>query len=114
MKNREAWKRHWSHPHRKKEAATRIGIAAFLFLRLIPVYALEGYWIARVGEGFESLVMSEFRFGNDDSGSASQQVSESASQRVSGRAAERGLCSPTLRWKEAKDGAPVPKEFFRA
>src|SRR5580698_3299199 len=48
---------------RQKEAATRIGIAAFLFLCLIPVYALEGYWTARVREEFESLVTSEFRFG---------------------------------------------------
>ncbi len=63
VKNREAWKRHWSHPHRKEKKATRIGIAAFLFLRLIPVYALEGYWTARVREEFESLVTSEFRFG---------------------------------------------------
>ena len=51
------------YPHCKEKAATRIGIAAFLFLCLIPVYALEGYWIARVGEGFESLVTCEFRFG---------------------------------------------------
>ena len=43
VKNREAWKRHWRHPHRKEKAATRIGIAALLLLRLIPVYALEGY-----------------------------------------------------------------------
>ena len=63
MKNREAWKRHWSHPHRKEKAATRIGIAAFLFLRLIPVYAFEGYWTARVREDRESLVMGGFRFG---------------------------------------------------
>jgi hypothetical protein len=47
----------------QKEAATRVGIAAFLFLRLISVYALEGYWTARVREGFESLVTCEFRFG---------------------------------------------------
>ena len=56
----------------QKEAATRDGIAAFLFLCLIPVYALEGYWTARVRVGFESLVTSEFRFGNEDSGSAGQ------------------------------------------
>ena len=55
---------------RQKEAATRIGIAAFLFLCLIPVYALEGYWTARVREEFESLVMGGFRFGNEESGSA--------------------------------------------
>ena len=47
----------------QKEAATRTGIAAFLLLRLIPVYALEGYWTARVREGIESLVTCEFRFG---------------------------------------------------
>jgi len=47
----------------QKEAATRVGIAAFLFLLLIPVYALEGYWTARVCEEFESLVMCGFRFG---------------------------------------------------
>ena len=40
----------------QKEAATRTGIAAFLLLRLIPVYALEGYWTARVRGEFESLV----------------------------------------------------------
>ena len=54
----------------QKEAATRTGIAAFLFLRLIPVYALERYWTARVRGGFESLVTCGFRFGNEDSGSA--------------------------------------------
>ena len=47
----------------QKEAATRVGIAAFLFLLLIPVYALEGYWTARVHGGFESLVTRECRIG---------------------------------------------------
>ena len=47
----------------QKEAATRTGTAALLFLRLIQVYALEGYWTARVREGIESLVTCEFRFG---------------------------------------------------
>ena len=47
----------------QKEAATRVGIAALLFLRLIPVYALEVYWTARVRGEFESLVTCEFRFG---------------------------------------------------
>src|SRR5580698_8397372 len=56
----------------QKEAATRTGIAALLFLRLIPVYALEGYWTARVRGDFESLVTCGFRFGNEDSGSAGQ------------------------------------------
>ena len=79
----------------QKEAATRDGIAAFLFLCLIPVYALEVYWTARLRGDFESLVTCGFRFGNEDSGSASQQVSRSASQRKDGR--ERSVLShPSL------------------
>ena len=85
----------------QKEAATRTGIAAFLFLRLIPVYALEGYWTARVRGDFESLVTCEFRFGNEDSGSASQHVS--------GRAAGKGLCFRTLPHRTRKDAALTPK-----
>ena len=48
----------------QKEAATRVGIAAFLFPDLIPVYALEGYWTARVSGDFGPMVTCEFRFGN--------------------------------------------------
>jgi hypothetical protein len=48
---------------RKRKLRPGLGIAAFLFLRLIAVYALEGYWSARVREGFESLVMGKFHFG---------------------------------------------------
>ena len=83
----------------QKEAATRIGIAAFLFLLLMPVYTLEGYWTARVRGEFESLVTCRFRFGNEDSGSASQ--------RVSGTAAEKGLCFRTLPHRTRKDAAPT-------
>jgi hypothetical protein len=54
----------------QKEAAIRMGTAALLLLRLIAVYALEGYWSARVREGLESLVMGEFHFGNEVSGLA--------------------------------------------
>ena len=85
-----------SSPQREK--GDPLGSPLFCFLRLVQVYALEGYWTARVGEGFESLVTSEFRFGNEDSGSASQQVSESA--------AEKGWRSRTLPHRTRKDAAP--------
>jgi hypothetical protein len=59
-----------SSPQREK--GDPLGSPLFCFLRLVQVYALEGYWTARVREEFESLVTCEFRFGNEDSGSASQ------------------------------------------
>jgi hypothetical protein len=51
---------------RRRKRRPQVGIAAFLFLLLLPAYALEGYWTARVRGRFETLVTSGFRFGNED------------------------------------------------
>ena len=48
----------------QKEAATPGWDRRVSFLLLNPVYALEGYWTARVREGIAPLVMGGFRFGN--------------------------------------------------
>ena len=45
-----------AHFRLQKETATQVGIAAILFLLLMPVYAFEVYWTASAREGFESLV----------------------------------------------------------
>ena len=70
----------------QKEAATRMGIAAFLLLLLKQFYALEGYRTARVRGGIEPLVTGVFRFGNGR---------ESTSQRVGGKEAGKGRRSRT-------------------
>ena len=54
-----------AHFRLQKETATQVGIAAILFLLLMPVYAFEVYWTARARDEFESLVTKVAHFGNE-------------------------------------------------